>query len=127
MKLTHFAYIVIINFGIALELFEWDAPGIGRNIVFMLAIGGLSLIILMLIEYSILSAIVYWIREGACFESKTISQHTSPIDSDVADEMAYVAAIKNIDIESHSLVVKSVSKMYGPFLAVNQLSFKVDQ
>lgn len=91
----------------------------------MLAVGGLSLIVLMLIEYNIMSSIIYWIR--GCFESKKPVQHASPIDSDVADEMAYVAEMQKTDIESHNLVVKSVSKMYGPFLAVNQMSFKVDQ
>lgn len=78
----------------------------------------------MLIEYRIIASIIYKIR-NIC-TSKFQPKLNDAIDSDVLDEKYRVQAMSKIEIESHSLVLKNMVKMYGPFLAVNELSVGVD-
>lgn len=107
-------------------LFSWDKLGIQRNLVFMWIIGGVSFFVLFIYELDFIS--ICW--KNSRFDIKTHSDcncYISPIDSDVAEERSYVAELKKTDLESHNLVVRNVSKTYGNLLAVNQMSFKVDQ
>lgn len=95
----------------------------------MLVIGCICIFLLLLIEYNVITRTIYWIRELFVKNFFIDGYNQTFIDSDVAAEKSYVAELKKkSDLESHSLVIRNVSKVYaGSFLAVNQMSLKVDQ
>lgn len=110
-----------------IDYFAWDEPGITRDIVYMFGVGTTFFIILLMIEYRIVAAIIYFLRT-CCQRKQPIDLNdTGRIDSDVQDEKTKVAEMTKTDIECHNLVLKDMSKLYGEFLAVNQMSVKVDQ
>lgn len=91
---------------------------------YMLAVGLLTFIWLLLVEYQIIAALVYKLR--SCFSTPPTPISEETIDSDVLEEISRVKAMTNLQIESQSLVMRDMSKVYGKFTAVNQLSVGVD-
>lgn len=58
-------------------------------------------------------------------------QHLQPksvhdMDDDVKAEMEKIKKLKSADLRSENLVLRGLSKLYGNFLAVNQLFLGVD-
>lgn len=49
------------------------------------------------------------------------------IDDDVANEKQKVSEMTTTDLQLHNLVLRDLSKYYGNFLAVNQLSIAIKQ
>lgn len=50
-----------------------------------------------------------------------------PIDFDVVEEKNRVEAMSESVIKSHNLVLLELSKSYGKFVAVHDMSFAVEQ
>lgn len=91
----------------------------------MFVVGVVAFIWLLLIEYRLIAALIYKIR--SCLSSSVKPAADTMVDSDVIEEMHRVNAMSKVEIESHSLVMQDMTKFYGKFLAVNQLSVGVDQ
>lgn len=83
-------------------------------------------IILLITEYSLISSSIYSIKN--LFKS-TISRNESdePIDFDVVQEKNRVKAMSETDIKNHNLVLMEMSKLYGKFVAVYDMSIAVEQ
>lgn len=105
--------------------FDWEEPGIGRDITYMILEGTLTFSVLLLLEYRLIAVVIYKIKRLPSADVKPIED--SIIDSDVLEEIYRVKAMPKTEIESTSLVVQDMTKIYGKFLAVNQLSIAVDR
>lgn len=112
----------------------WRAPGIGRELVFMLGWGVVFFFLILLMELGLgqrlLSALFSLRWSGLKLESSAVvnplmKSSLSDEDSDVAAERQRITntPMENLNI-TDSLVMKNLTKYYGvfrPFLAVNHL------
>nr|XP_023023597.1 ATP-binding cassette sub-family A member 3-like [Leptinotarsa decemlineata] len=106
-----------------ISYFQWDSPGIGKNLFFSCFTGFSSYIILFSIEYGVFS------RLTSYFE-KYVSIH-QPVkimeeDSDVIDEKERISNATEMDIRlTYQLAVRDLTKFYKKSLAVNGLCLGV--
>lgn len=107
------------------EYYKWAEPGIGRDSTYMFAVGLLAIVALLVTEYRLLAGPVYAVK--ALFRGTPPRVGDSgPVDEDVLEERHRIQTMSRMEVDDHRLVVKNVSKTYGKFLAVNQLSIGVD-
>lgn len=108
------------------DYFKWNNFGIGRNLVFMTCTGIAFFIILLVTEYSLVSSSIYTIRRyfTSAFKRDELDE---PIDYDVVEEKNRVKAMTETDIRNHNLVLMGMTKLYGKFLAVHDMSVAVEQ
>lgn len=92
----------------------------------MIATGVGFFVILLIIEYRVFAGLFYFI--GSFFERKLppMSQN-GEIDDDVNDEKRRVNGMTLNDLQINNLVLQSLSKFYGKFLAVNQISIGINR
>lgn len=90
------------------------------------ATGVVCFIILLIIEYRVFEGVSYYISS---FFEHTLPVQSSEIqiDSDVDAEKKRVKQMTMADLASNNLVLQSLSKYYGKFLAVNQLSIGIQR
>lgn len=106
--------------------YAWKEPGIGRNLVYMAVTGVVCFIILLIIEYRLFEGISYYI--SSFFERELpVPAAQTQIDTDVDAEKKRVKQMKMPDLQANNLVLQSLSKYYGKFLAVNQLSIGIQR
>lgn len=103
--------------------FAWKEPGIGRTLTYFAVTGFTYFATLLIVEYRLFNGIIYYIR--GLFNGKL--PHDYEIDTDVQIEKDRVVAMTKDDIKSNNLVLNQVSKFYGKFLAVNQISIGIEQ
>lgn len=90
----------------------------------MVGTGIVSFLILLIIEYRVFEGFTYYI--SSFFERKLPPAHAEgEIDNDVDDEKKRVKRMTMADLETNNLVLQSLSKFYGQFLAVNQISIGI--
>lgn len=106
------------------DYFDWT-NGIGRNLVFMTGTGIVFFSVLLITEYRLISSVTYKIKSW--FTSFHLVKSDDPIDSDVIQEKNRVKTMSKMEIENHNLVLKEMSKVYGKFVAVNDMSIAVEQ
>ncbi|XP_055842779.1 LOW QUALITY PROTEIN: uncharacterized protein LOC129909731 [Episyrphus balteatus] len=103
--------------------FTWDSPGVLREVIYLGITTVVFFLILILKEYRILGNIWYKIKE------KTTKLPPPPedgyFDEDVEQEKIRVANMSSSDIAVQNLVLDKVTKFYGKFIAVNQISVGV--
>lgn len=106
--------------------YDWEEPGIGRNLIYMVTTGIGFFVILLVIEYRVFAGLVYFIL--SFFERKLppMSQN-GQIDDDVNAEKRRVNGMTLSDLDTNNLVLQSLSKFYGKFLAVNQISIGINR
>lgn len=106
--------------------YAWKEPGIGRNLIYMAVTGVVCFIILLIIEYRVFEGISYYI--SSFFEREVPAPAAqAQIDSDVDAEKKRVKQMTMADLEANNLVLQSLVKYYGKFLAVNQLSIGIQR
>nr|XP_029724371.1 ATP-binding cassette sub-family A member 3-like isoform X2 [Aedes albopictus] len=115
------------------EIFSFQPNGISRNLVYMLAVGIISFTVLLLKElryfqFNISCRKPWGSAPIAASSSTTASKETVAIneDTDVFDEKQRIAALEEDNLSDHTLVLKEVSKRYGSFPAVKEMSLAVD-
>lgn len=119
-----------VNYFVSIEIdiYAWYEPGIGRYWFSF----GLTSIIFFIILFIIETDVCAKARKNI-FESPKKSKNSSKnsneieIDDDILNEKQKVNALTTSDIHFTDLVLKNISKSYGHFLAVNQISFTVDE
>ncbi|KAJ0177200.1 hypothetical protein K1T71_007209 [Dendrolimus kikuchii] len=99
--------------------FDWEAPGVLRYIVVMLITSGIFWAILMIQEYKIVQKIFTIKKTPPPIDERTV-------DEDVADEVKHVLRFDKSSLNEHGLVARNLSKYYGKHLAVDQISFSVN-
>lgn len=104
--------------------YAFEEPGIGRNLLYMVGTGLLCFFILLIIEYRVFEGVLYYLR--SFFERKLPPASVEgEIDNDVDDEKNRVKQMTFADLHENNLVLQSLSKFYGKFLAVNQISIGI--
>jgi ATP-binding cassette subfamily A (ABC1) protein 3 len=106
-------------------LFDWEQPGILRNLLFMLLSGCIGYGLLILIEMGMLQNVFY---KGKTMYKGTVSSNIAEdnMDADVLKEKQRIDNASHGDISSMSLVLKNMTKYYKKFLAVNQISVGIN-
>lgn len=109
-----------------MNAFAWKYPGVGRHLTYFAVMAALYFTILLVIEYRVFSGILYKIR--ALFHGKLPDvTEEGYLDADVLHEKQRIDAMPLDEIKSYNLVLQQVSKFYGRFLAVNQISIGIQQ
>lgn len=98
--------------------FAWEAPGSGRNLLFLGLIGVVCFIFLFLKEYRLL-----YIPNVLKIRKNPIPPETEEevMDSDVKLEKERIKNMLQNEIAEQNLVLVDMTKYYKRFLAVNQL------
>lgn len=99
-----------------ISYFSWD-EGVGRNITFMVIVGAVLFFILFVKELGLLRFIL--IR---CRAREPPELNMKDMDSDVLAEMQRIKLLTKEQIKSRNVVIKDMTKYFGNFLAVNQIS-----
>lgn len=86
--------------------------------------GILFFVLLLIIEYRVFAGLIYYIRSFLQRKLPSMSQN-GEIDDDVNEEKRRVKGMTLNDLETNNLVLQSLSKFYGKFLAVNQISIGI--
>ncbi|CAB3230088.1 unnamed protein product [Arctia plantaginis] len=97
----------------------WALPGVLRYLTVMFITGILLWILLMVIEYGLLKQL--FVREK---KLPPIDKNT--IDEDVAAEANHTHKVYKSSLHDQALLALKLSKYYGKYLAVNQISFCVN-
>jgi hypothetical protein len=99
-----------------------EISGIGLNLLILTLSGCFYLTICIMIDMKIFQKILNLLHvKDQKFPSR------GNIDSDVLAEIERVDSMTELESSNSNLVVKNLSKLYGNFLAVNQLSFSIEQ
>lgn len=114
-----------------LGYFNWEEPGILRNLVYFLGVGIVAFIILFLMEFRVFEVIYYYIRMvyRAAFgvlcknllRRPPKPEENAVVDVDVKYEKERINGMLPEDFSNYNLVMKNMSRYYRDFLAVNQL------
>lgn len=80
--------------------------------------------LLLIIEHRLFEGVAYHIRSLFKRKLPTIAVE-GEIDIDVDNEKRKVKNMSVADLQARNLVLKSLSKFYGQFLAVNQISIAI--
>ncbi|XP_050094334.1 phospholipid-transporting ATPase ABCA1-like isoform X1 [Anopheles aquasalis] len=105
--------------------FSFDqTTGINRSLLFFVAIGVISFMLIMIIDYRLLKKILSR-KAKTPGELLNGDGPRDEIDSDVLDEKQRIGQCSGGELASFNLVLKELSKSYGNFLAVNRLTVGV--
>ncbi|KAL9700792.1 hypothetical protein quinque_004233 [Culex quinquefasciatus] len=103
------------------DLLSFDELGIARNLLCLAGIGVAVFLIVLAIEYRIFNNVMNY------FMIYKSPQRSLNEDPDVTAEKEFVLGMTQNDINSYNLVLRSATKYYGRFLAVNNLSVAIDR
>ncbi|XP_035906185.1 ATP-binding cassette sub-family A member 3-like [Anopheles stephensi] len=107
-----------------LEVFSFGKVGIVRNLLFCLLIGCVCFSLLFMLEYGVLQRLFR--RKPKVTPSGALGPVNAEQDSDVLDEKRRIQNLNRKDIDAHNLVLRDVTKYYGNFQAVNNLSIGIN-
>lgn len=108
------------------DIFAYDAPGIRMNLYYMAGTGIVCYILLFIMEFRVIRTLIY-LTSGK-FKSESPPNENAagandvPVADDVTAEKDRVAALTNDDMQTHDLVLKDLTKLYGKTAAVNGIS-----
>lgn len=119
-------YVKSYFFFAEVDYFAWKEPGIGRNLVYLLVSGLIFFLILLIVEYRLLEGFAYLLCSVFKRDLPSASEDNF-LDDDVLAEKQRLNRMPMDEIKSHNLLMKQVSKFYGSFLAVNQISVAIKE
>lgn len=103
--------------------YSWEAPGIGRNIVYSFFVGIFLFGMLLINEYQLFSKLVYFIDQKFSPKHPVDVEHE---DSDVAEEKRTIRESSEENLyRTYTLAIRDVTKYYKKFLAVNGICLGV--
>lgn len=91
----------------------------------MLAVGTVGYILLLLIEYRVFDWVFYLFRCPTNIQLE--DSENGIVDDDVMKEKSLVRGLQPFDIQKQNLVLMDMTKIYGKFVAVNQLAVRVHE
>lgn len=110
----------------AINHFDWEDPGITQNLIFLLCTSIVLFSILLALESGILQSGIYFILR-LCRRKFSPEISNEDVDDDVLQEKHRLNTMSTSEITAHNLLVRQLSKFYGNFLAVNQISVAVKE
>ncbi|XP_037937487.1 ATP-binding cassette sub-family A member 3-like [Teleopsis dalmanni] len=108
------------------EYFAWKSPGVLPELLYMLITAALFFAMLIVIEYGLIGEILYKINCKNCSKKLTAPENGF-LDQDVANERHRVANMSTAEVKEQNMVLDRLTKFYGKFLAVNQVSLSVNR
>ncbi|XP_053679934.1 phospholipid-transporting ATPase ABCA3-like [Anopheles nili] len=106
------------------NIFSWETTGINRQLLYMGMVGLIGFLVLMGIEFRVLERIFK--RQKRSSNKPALANEDSALDDDVWQEKKRVKMLSDAELTNSNLVVSDLTKYYGKFLAVNELSVSVD-
>ncbi|XP_017768274.1 PREDICTED: ATP-binding cassette sub-family A member 3 [Nicrophorus vespilloides] len=103
--------------------YQWEKPGILRNIIISMGIGTLMFVILFLKETRVFTRIKYAFMK----KNKNVETPESEYDTDVFAEKTKIEIMTDDEMREQSLVLRDVTKYYKDFLAVNGICLGVNR
>lgn len=98
------------------------------NILSMLMAGVIAYLFLLVIEFGVFKWTISYTKRNILKISKVPSKDNDPDNVDDEDIVAQEELINHMtdeDLRSRSIVMKNLSKFYGKFCAVNQVSLSI--
>lgn len=109
-----------------LDHFNWDAPGIGRNLAFLILVGIILYTVLFLIEFGHFKTIIHRLFHKT--DDKALEEISQvALDTDVQAEKVKVRNMSMEEIRESNMVMMDMVKMYGKFPAVKGVSVAVKE
>lgn len=111
------------------HLFSFGTDGIAWDLIAMFLTGITAYAILIVIElgaFKILKMFILKIVRRGNSNANSNTASTERIDDDVLAEKLRIEQMTNIELQSQAMVLKNVSKNYGQFEAVENVSFSID-
>ncbi|BFG01721.1 ATP-binding cassette sub-family A member 3 [Drosophila madeirensis] len=105
--------------------FAWAEPGVGPETVYMASTGVVFFLIVIILEFRLVSELIYKIRKVATKAPPPPEE--GYLDDDVAQERERIFNMSSTELAAKNLVLDRVTKYYGNFLAVNQVSLCVQE
>lgn len=106
------------------SLFSFGREAIGLNIVVMIVIGMAAYILLIVIERGALRLLQSHMSKWRKRMNNN-SYELGPVDDDVQAEKDRIDQMTTEDLKSETMVLQDVSKFYGSFQAVKNVSFTI--
>uniref|UniRef100_W8AEW5 ATP-binding cassette sub-family A member 3 n=1 Tax=Ceratitis capitata TaxID=7213 RepID=W8AEW5_CERCA len=106
--------------------FAFEEPGIMREIIYLTATTVVFFLVIIIREYGLIDELIYLIRKKL-FKPPPPPPEDSYFDDDVANEKERILKMSSDQIANQNLVLNGVTKYYGKFLAVNQVSLCVKE
>ncbi|KAH8326811.1 hypothetical protein KR059_012458 [Drosophila kikkawai] len=105
--------------------FAWEAPGVLPETLYMTVTGVVFFLIIIILEFRLIGELMFKIRQ-------LLSKPPPPppeghLDDDVARERERILHMSSDELAAKNLVLDRVTKYYGQFLAVNQVSLCVQE
>ncbi|XP_068154368.1 LOW QUALITY PROTEIN: phospholipid-transporting ATPase ABCA3 [Drosophila tropicalis] len=105
--------------------FDWEEPGVLPETVYMAATAVIFFLIIILREFGLFNELIYMVRRHAI--KSPPPPEDGYFDEDVEMERQRILNMKSTDLLKKNLVLDRVTKYYGKFLAVNQVSLCVEE
>ncbi|XP_065364636.1 phospholipid-transporting ATPase ABCA3-like isoform X2 [Calliphora vicina] len=103
--------------------FAWEEPGILPETVYMVVTAVVFFLVIIIREYSLVSELIYKIKQRS-FKPPPPPEDGF-FDEDVDQEKQRILNMTQSELTATNLVLDRVTKYYGKFLAVNQVSLCV--
>ncbi|XP_037723613.1 ATP-binding cassette sub-family A member 3 isoform X1 [Drosophila subpulchrella] len=105
--------------------FAWEEPGVLPETIYMTVTGVVFFLIIIVLEFRLINELMFKIR-------LMLSKPPPPpaeghLDDDVANERERIIHMSSDELVTKNLVLDRVTKYYGQFLAVNQVSLCVQE
>uniref|UniRef100_A0A6E8W4G1 ABC transporter domain-containing protein n=1 Tax=Anopheles coluzzii TaxID=1518534 RepID=A0A6E8W4G1_ANOCL len=107
------------------NIFSWESTGINRQLMYMGGVGLVGFLILMGIEFRVVERVLKRRKRSSGAITPAGSEDPTQ-DDDVLEEKRRVKSLSDGELANKNLVVSDLTKYYGKFLAVNQLSVSVE-
>ncbi|KAH8409301.1 hypothetical protein KR009_012305 [Drosophila setifemur] len=105
--------------------FAWDEPGVLPETVYMVSTGVVFFLMIIILEFRLINELMFNIRQK--FSKPPPPPPEGHLDDDVAAERERILHMSSEELVTKNLVLDRVTKYYGHFLAVNQVSLCVQE
>lgn len=113
-------------FCLGTNIYGFERPGIGSNLIAMFGMGVFCFLLLLIVEYRIHQRFIYFILSFVKRNPEPMEIKLDVKDNDVINERNRINQMTTDDYKMYSLILKELTKFYGNFLAVNQISVAVE-
>ncbi|KAJ6646771.1 Phospholipid-transporting ATPase ABCA3 [Pseudolycoriella hygida] len=108
-------------------LFSWNEISLSKDLLLMLGTSIFAIFLLLVIEQGLFSRFLSYVPSLRRRKLSDVDRPDERLDDDVRAVNERINAMTVNELQEQNLVLQSVSKFYGSFLAVNQVSLEIRQ
>ncbi|XP_017056192.1 phospholipid-transporting ATPase ABCA3 isoform X3 [Drosophila ficusphila] len=105
--------------------FAWEEPGVLPETLYMTVTGIVFFLVIIVLEFRLINELMFKIRQ--MMTKPPPPPPEGHLDDDVANERQRILHMSSDELVTKNLVLDRVTKYYGQFLAVNQVSLCVQE